>query len=76
MTAILESELSRLSVEEKLKLIERLWADVEPLELPPGILSENDPKLEAELHRRLQYAKAHPETLMTLEQFKKSFGDK
>jgi len=76
MSATLEAELSKLSVEQKLQLIDRLWADVEKSGLPAGIWSEDDAGLEAELQRRLREAKAHPEQWLTLEEFKRSLGDK
>jgi len=76
MNATLETEIAKLTAEQKLRLIERLWADLEVTDPPPGILNEDDPNLEAELERRLQEAKAHPDQWMTLERFKASFGDK
>ena len=76
MTATLETEIAKLTVEQKLGLIDLLWADLEASGLPPGILCEDDPNLEAVLEQRLRETKEHPEQWLTLEQFKASFGDK
>ena len=76
MTATLQSEIAKLSPEQKLDLIDQLWADLELSGPPAGILSEDDPKLEAILEQRLAESQAHPEKWLTLEQFKASFGDK
>ncbi len=76
MTALLETEITKLTSAQKLELIDRLWADLEASGLPPGILCEGDPDLEAKLELRLREAKEDPGQCLTLEQFKASFGDK
>lgn len=76
MTATLKAELKKLTLVEKLALAEEIHAEIAALGKPPGILSEDDPELDAELERRWREVQEHPERLLTLEEFKASFGDK
>ena len=76
MTATLETEIAKLNDEQKLELIERLRMELEHSGPPVGILSEDDPRLEAELEKRLNSALTNPEQWLTLEQFKAAAGDK
>jgi len=76
MNSTLKAEISKLTLPEKIALVEEIEAEITALGSPPGMLHEDDPNLEAELDRRWEYAKRHPETIMTLGEFKASFGDK
>ncbi|MBI5770718.1 MAG: hypothetical protein HZA93_23275 [Verrucomicrobia bacterium] len=68
MATVLEKEISRLTKRQKLVLADRLLADAGLHAKPPGIMSENDPGLEAELNRRL--ADRRPGAWLTLEEFR------
>ncbi|MCC6152028.1 MAG: addiction module protein [Planctomycetes bacterium] len=58
------SSLKKLSVAEKLKLIESIWSLIdEDAEIPI------DPKVMAEMDRRLKRARRKPDEGMTLEEF-------
>lgn len=76
MNATLDSEIAKLNDAQKIGLIDRLWHELEASGPPPGLLNEDDPRLEAELERRLAEAQSQPEQWLTLEQFKATFGDK
>ena len=60
------TEIRKLRLEKKLSAA--IAADIAALGCPPGIMSEDDPNLEAELDRRWRSAKDHPEQWLTLEQ--------
>ena len=74
MKAKLKAEIAKLTLTEKMRLADRLEAqirdEIAALGCPPGIMSEDAPGLEAELKRRLKDANAHPEMWLTLEQFR------
>jgi hypothetical protein len=76
MTRSLKSELKKLTLVEKLALLDQIEGEVAALGCPPGVMSEDDPKLGAELDRRWREIQHYPERLMTLSEFKASFGDK
>ena len=68
MNTTLERQVSRLNRTQKLALADRLLADAGLHAKPPGILSEDDPDLEAELNRRLADTRAG--SWLTLEEFR------
>ena len=76
MTATLKAELAKLTLVEKRALVDQIEEEIAALGRSPGLLSEDDPNLEAELDRRWEEIQAHPERSMTLGEFKASFGDK
>jgi len=68
MNATLEKEIATLSLDEKRRLIDELWLQVEPADddhIPPELL--------AELERRADAYDANPANGMTLEEFEKRF---
>ncbi len=71
VTALI-SEIRKLSLDQKFrpekKLQTAITADIAALGCPPGIMSEDDPNLAAELDRRWRETQEHPEQLLTLEQ--------
>ena len=75
MNATLETEIAKLTSDKKLNLIDRLWTDLDRDVAPPGILSDDDPQLEAKLEKRLDEVLVDPAQRLTLAQFKASFGD-
>ncbi|MES2696093.1 MAG: hypothetical protein V4773_21650 [Verrucomicrobiota bacterium] len=68
----METQLSRLNRRQKLALADRLLADAGAHAKPPGILSDDDPALEAELHRRLKETPAS--AWLSLEAFRAKTG--
>jgi hypothetical protein len=76
MNATLETEIAKLTTDQKLNLIDRLWTDLDRDGPPPGLLSDDDPQLDAKLEKRLDEVLADPAQRMTLAQFKASFGDR
>ena len=72
MTLALETHIARLTKRQKLALADRLLADAGVHAKPPGILSEKDPRLDAELRRRL--ADKRPGAWLTLAEFRKKAG--
>ena len=68
MNATLEKEIATLSLDEKRRLIDELWQQVEP--------ADDDyiaPELLKELERRADAYAANPVGGMTLEQFEKKY---
>ncbi len=68
MTATLEKEIATLSLDEKRRLIDELWEQVEP--------ADNDfiaPELLAELERRADAFDANPAGAMTLDEFERKY---
>jgi hypothetical protein len=76
MNATLESEIAKLTSEQKLTLIDRLWTDLDGDSPPPGVLSDDDPQLVAKVEKRLDEALADPAQRLTVAEFKASFGDR
>jgi hypothetical protein len=74
MSTALESHLAKLSKRQKLALAERLLADAGLHAKPPGIRSVDDPKLEAEVRRRL--ADKRPGAWLTMEEFRQRVGQR
>lgn len=68
MTPALETQIARLTKRQKLALADRLLSDAGAHAKPRGILSDNDPGLESELHRRL--TDIRPGAWLTLEEFR------
>ncbi len=68
MNSTLEKEIASLSSDEKRRLIDELWQQIEPADddhIPPELL--------AELERRSDAYDANPASGMTLEQFEQRF---
>ena len=67
----LKAEISKLTLTQKMKLADALDAEIrteiEAMGCPPGIMHEDDPRLPAELARRMQDAKK-PAQWLTLDQ--------
>ena len=76
MNAALETEIAKLTSDQKLNLIDRLWTDLDRHGPPLGVLSDDDPQLAAKLEKRLDEALTDPAQRLTLAQFKASFGDR
>jgi putative addiction module component (TIGR02574 family) len=76
MNATLETEIAKLTSDQKLNLIDRLWTDLDRHGPPRGVLSDEDPQLLAKLEKRVDEALADPTQRLTLAQFKASFGDR
>lgn len=76
MNSTLKAEIAKLTLVEKIALVNEIEAEIMALGSPTGLLNEEDPGLEAELNRRWEEMKRHPERNMSLEEFKASFGDK
>lgn len=68
MNATLKAELAKLTLVEKLALVDEIEAEIATLGCPPGIMSEDDPQLEAELERRWQELRQNPESGVNLEE--------
>lgn len=68
MNATLKAELAKLTLVEKLALVDEIEAEIAALGCPPGVMSEEDPKLEAELERRWQELRQNPEGGINLEE--------
>jgi hypothetical protein len=68
MTAVLESELAKLTKRQKTALAGRLLSETGAHAKPPDVMSADDPALEAELRRRL--ADRRPDAWLTLEEFR------
>ena len=68
MNATLEKEIATLSVNEKRRLIDQLWQQLEPAD-DEGI----SPELLKELERRADAYESNPAGGMTLEQFEEKF---
>jgi len=76
MNATIETEIAKLTSDQKLNLIDRLWTDLDRHGPPHGVLSDEDPQLLAKLETRVDEALADPAQRLTLAQFKASFGDR
>lgn len=63
MTSISAEDIAKLSIDERLDLIERLWDSFEPDEIPP--LSKEQTQL---LDERLESFRAHPERTRSWEE--------
>lgn len=72
MTPAMETQIARLTKRQKLALADRLLTDAGVHAKPPGILGDDDPGLEAELHRRL--VDTRPGAWLTLEEFRTKTG--
>ena len=72
MTPVLKAELAKLTLREKLALQSEIEAEIqaaiEAMGCPPGIMSEDDPRLAAELERRWQEIQQHPERTISWEE--------
>lgn len=72
MSPALKGHIARLTKRQKLALAERLLDEAGVHARPPGIRSEDDPELEAELRRRL--ADDRPGTWLTAAEFRARAG--
>jgi putative addiction module component (TIGR02574 family) len=61
-------QLQNLTDEEKLLLIDELWDSLSPT-------SGTDEELDRLLAERIAHADAHPESLLTLEEFKRRWAE-
>jgi hypothetical protein len=68
MTAVLESEIAKLTKRQKAALAGRLLSEVVAHVKPPGIMTQDDPALESEPKCRL--ADRRPGTWLTEEEFR------
>jgi hypothetical protein len=68
MTAVLETEIAKLTKRQNAALAGRLLTEAGANAKPPGIRAADDPTLEVELKRRL--ADRRPGTWLTEEEFR------
>lgn len=72
MTSAFATEISRLTKRQKLALADRLLAETGVHHPPPAIRTSHDPRLPAELRRRL--SEKTPGAWLTLDEFKARHG--